>query len=232
MKKTFTFFNIIYLIPILTVAQFQTGQKVIGGNISLSTNAGNATQAFDNRNTYHVSGTGLGINPSIAEFYKPTALRGIGLNYSYTNYLVKEETPDNGNGHKDFSHSAGINIFFQHFIPLGHNFFFTIETSGAVAYVYDKESDFITKAFIKSKGYTLTAHLAPGISYNINNRFLFDAFLSNLLSAGYSHSTSVTNYPLPRETKTHSNGFNIASSLSNTTLGNIGVGFRWLLKKK
>jgi hypothetical protein len=232
MKKIFTYLSITYLIPLVTNAQFERGQKLIGGNVSVASVSGNSTQAFDNRSTYHVSNTGALINPSISKFYKPTLLRGVGLIYSYGNYLNKEELPDNGNGYKYYSHSAGINIFSQRFIPLGNNFFFTFQISGTFLYSFAKQSDFITKAFTKSNGYSLTAGLAPGISYKINNRFLFDAFLSNLLSAGYSHSNAVTNYPLPRETKTHSNGFNIQSSLSSTTLGNIGVGFRWLLKRR
>lgn len=119
MKKILTNFIIIYLIPAIATAQFEAGQKLIGGNVSVYTNSGNTTaQPFDNRNTYHLSATGIGIAPSIAKFSKPTVLRGIGLTYGYNKYTNKEESPDNGNGYKSFSHSAGINVFSQRFIPL------------------------------------------------------------------------------------------------------------------
>lgn len=230
MKRIFIL--LFFFIPYLCNAQLIKGQKLIGGNFSFSTNSGNSTQAFDNRSVYHNSGTGIGINPSIAKFINSTTLRGIGLVYNYNNYIIKEEEPNNGNSFKNIAHSEGINIFSQRFISLGNNFFFTIQASATGLYSYGKQSDFMTKAMTKAKVYSITAAMAPGLSYKINRRLLFDALLTNILSAGYQHTTAVTNYPLPKETKTHNNTFNISSSLSNTTLGNIGVGFRWLLKSK
>lgn len=213
-------------------AQFATGQKVIGGNVSFSTCSSNSTQIFDNR-IYHNSGTSIGINPSIGKFYTPTSLRGIGIIYNYNNNnnYSTEDTTANRNGYKNFLNSAGLNIFSQHFISLSSNLFFTIQTSALALYSFCKLSDLITTTTTKNKAYGISAALAPGISYKLNSRILFDAYFSNLLSVGYTYSTTVTNYPLPKETKTHGNSFNISSSLSNTNLGNIGLGFRWLLKR-
>lgn len=232
MKKIFTLLSLLYLIPALSHAQFTTGQKLIGGNVSLSTNSGNATQTFDNRNVYYSSNTGVIINPSIAKFISPTKLLGIGIVYNYSNYSIKEEAPDNGNSYKNITHSGGINIFSQRFIPLKNNFFFTIQTGATALYSFSKQSDFKSQAMTKTNVYGISASLAPGLSYRINNRFLFDAFLSNILSVGYQHSSTITNYPLPNETKTYSNSFNISTSFSNANLGNVGLGFRWLLKRK
>lgn len=233
MIRIFTFLIILYLTPLFSNAQFEGGQKLIGGSLSFSTSAGNTTQAaFDNRSVLHNSSTGISINPSIAKFVKPATLCGIGIVYNYSRYFIKEESPDNGNSFKNIQHSAGINTFSQRFISLGKDFFFTIQTSAAALYSYSNQADFVSKATSKITGYSITFALTPGISYKISRRFLFDAFLSNLLFAGYQHSTTTTNYPVPKETKTHNNSVNISTSLSNTNVGNVGLGFRWILKRK
>lgn len=221
-----------YLIPLLSDAQFETGQKVIGGNISFSTNSSNSTQVYDTRN-YHSDGISAVINLSIAKFYSPVSLRGAGIFYMYNNsksYSL-EDSSNNRNGYKNLQHSIGINLFSQHFIPISTRLFFTIQTSITAMYGFGKQSDITNVSTVKNKGYGISAALAPGVSYKINKRFLFDAYLSNLLSAGYGHSTTTTVYPLAKETKTRSDNFNISTSLSNTNLGGIGFGFRWLLKR-
>lgn len=233
MSRIFTLLTIVYLIPAFSDAQFADGQKLIGGNLLFSTNSGTSTPgAFDNRNVYHNSGTFAGINPSIAKFRTSKVLYGIGIIYNYSTYFIEEELPDNGNNYKNRSHLVGLNIFSQRFVSLRNNFFFTIHTGGSGLYSFSKQADFISKATSTVKGYSINAALAPGISYKISNRFLFDAFLSIFLYAGFQHSVTTSNYPLPREAKTHNNSFNISTSFSNTALGNIGLGFRWLLKRK
>jgi len=135
MNKIFTFLNILYLIPAFCEAQFLKNQKLIGGYISFSTNSGNSTgNVFDNRNVYHISNTGIGINPSIAKFINPKRLVGLGIVYNYSRYFTEEEMPDNGNKYEDKQQSGGVNIFSQQFIPLINNFFLTVHAGGIVLY--------------------------------------------------------------------------------------------------
>lgn len=232
-NKILAFLLIVFFVPVTSHAQFIKGQKLIGGSLFFSGSSGSTTPtAFDNRNVFHVSATGIGVNPIIAKFINAKTLVGAGLIYNYSHYSLMQELPDNGNNYKDLQHSGGINIFSQRFISLGNKFFFTIQTSGSVLCNTGKQADLVSKATIKTKGYAINFALAPGISCQINKRILFDAFLNNLLFAGYQHSATTTNYPLPRETKTHNNSVYISTSLSNTAIGNVGLGFRWLLKNK
>lgn len=220
MYKIFALLTIVYFIPALSFAQFATGQKLIGGNLSFSTSSGNSTPSlFDNRNIYRNHNTGIVINPSIARFFKPAVLHGIGVIYNYNHYSIKEELPGNGNNFSNKAYSVGLNIFSQRFISLGNNFFFTVLTGGTPSYSSGKQYDVMSKATARVKGYSINIALTPGLSYKINNRFLFDAFLSNLFYAGYQHSITTSNYPVARETKTYNNSFYITSSLSNTALG-------------
>ena len=233
MNKICTFFTIVCLIPLLSDSQFTEGQKLIGGNISFSTNSGNYDQnTFNNNNINHTSNTGIGINMSAAKFINSKTIWGIGLVYNYTHYTIDQQVPAQGNNYKYAYHSGGINIFSQRFMSLGNKFFFTVLAGATVRYNYNKQADLISKATSKTTGYSIDAGLNPGLTYKINDRFLFDAVLSNFIYTAYQHANGTSNYPLPQEAKTHSNSFYITTSLSNTSLGNVGLGFRWLLKRK
>jgi hypothetical protein len=82
----------------------------------------------------------------------------------------------------------------------------------------------------KSRGYGMGVSLAPGLSYKLTTRFLVDAYLSNFIFIVYSHSKTTYSSPTSRPSSTQ-NSFNLLSSLSNTNLGNVGIGFRWLIKR-
>ena len=233
MKKNFTIFTVLYFISQSAFAQFTKGQKLIGGNVSFSTSSGSFDgSSFNNSNINNTSNTGIGADISKAKFISPKTLLGIGLAYGYYRYVVDQQAPANNNNYKYTSHSGGVNVFAQRFISLGNNFFFTILTGGTIGYNYSKQTDFTSKAILKAKGYSINANITPGLSYKINDRFLFDAFLSNFIFAYFQHTDATSNYPQPQEEKTHRNNFYISTSLSNTSLGNVGLGFRWLLRNK
>ena len=83
MKKTFTLFTVLYFISQGSIGQFTKGQKLIGGNVSFSTNSGNMDpNTFNNNNINHTSNTGIGINISASRFVDAKTLWGIGLMYN------------------------------------------------------------------------------------------------------------------------------------------------------
>ena len=101
MKQIFTLFSIIYFIPLISDAQFETGQKVIGGNLSF-----NASKS-SNDTVYKVTNTGIGLQLSKAKFVKPNLLAGIGISYGYSVNLNKNSSPLNSYNYKNQSHYAG-----------------------------------------------------------------------------------------------------------------------------
>ncbi len=206
-------------------AQFEIGQKVLGGNVSFA--SGNEENVY--MNDYENKYLNFTVNPSIATFTKSNKLQGIGLSYSNsyqkTGYLRYEIS-------KNYSNSLGIELFSQRFISITKGLFFTLKTSAGASYQFGKQEKFFNSVpnDLKSTGFGIGAYLAPGISYKLTNRLLFDAYLSDFLALSYSHSkfkdpTSST--PLKRTR----DSFRIHSSLSNVNLGNIGLGFRWLMKR-
>jgi hypothetical protein len=75
MIKIFTISGLIYLMPFLGNAQFETGQKVIGGSIALSINKQESPYSYGSTNNY----TNIYVSPSFAKFSKPNLLRGVGF---------------------------------------------------------------------------------------------------------------------------------------------------------
>lgn len=223
MIKVYTLFFLFCFSTLITSAQFNTGQKVIGGNVGFGVN--------NNKNYYTYGGsskqTNINVNPTLGWFTKPNLVCGIGINY---NYSIQKNNSNNSDSGKTYSHSFGVNLFSQRFFTLAHNFYFTVNTGGALAYNFGK-SALKNNYYSNGSGYSINISIAPGISYRVTERLLFDAYLANLLNVYYSHNQN-TNPNLPStDNKVSQSFFGVSSSLSNTSIGNVGLGFRWLLKK-
>lgn len=225
MKKIYSIFSLFCLTAIFAEAQFEPGQKVIGGNIGFSAGKSEYPNSYS-----YTSYSNVSISPSISSFTKPNLLCGIGLSYAYNYTKTKNSLNEEIRGQ---SNSIGINFFSQRFFTLTQNLFFTINTSASAYYSFGKQINTTNniESEAKSSGYGGNANFAPGLTCKLTQRLLFDAYLSNLISIGYSHNETKDNNIAPPNNKLFQNNFNLSSSLSNTSLGNVGLGFRWVLKK-
>ncbi|MEJ7677645.1 MAG: hypothetical protein WKG06_07215 [Segetibacter sp.] len=228
MKKIYALFNFCFFITVFAQAQFEKGQKAVGGNIGFA--AAKSENVYSSNYTSDYSN--LSVSPSVGLFSRSNLLCGIGLLYVY-NYQ-KNKNFMNTDDSKTWNHSIGIDLFSQRFFTLAQKFFFTINTSGGLSYSFGKQISTTNniKSEAKSSGYGIGVNLAPGLSYRLTPRFLFDAYLSNLINISYSHNQTKGKNEAATDMKSSQNSFNLSSSLSNTSLGNVGLGFRWLLRRK
>lgn len=226
MTKVYILSILLCLSVLFTAAQFDKGQKVIGGSATLSIS--NSENSYGNTNTSKQ--VVAAFRPSVAWFTKPNQLCGFGVQYSF----LQSNISSNNNSIvpvRHHSHFLGLSILSQRFFPLAARFYFTVNTAGSVTYNFGKSTFQSASTEVRNnRGYSINAGLSPGLTYRLTPRILFDASLTYLLSADYTHAeTSASN--LPAGQKSYNNTFGISSSLSNTTLGGVGLGFRWLLKK-
>ena len=223
MQKKSTILVVLIVTFFTANAQFNIGQKVLGGNIGFAVGK---SESGDNYTSRQNSFT---INPSFAKFKKPNQLCGIGVGYGYSRQ--KTESPNSVQNTNSINQSVVINVFSQRFYSIAKNLYFTLNTPASVYYMFGNNTVESSNSVneIKNTGYSINLSLAPGLSYQLNNRWLFDAYLSNLVNIGFSHNQSKSS---TSNNKTKSNNFGISSSLSNTNLGNIGLGFRYLIKSK
>lgn len=223
MQKNIYLLAVVLLLAQIGKTQFVPGQKVLGGNIGF-----NANKIVDQGTSVSTSWqTNFSFNPSFATFTKSNTLCGFGLNYGYNR---QKTAPASGSPYSTSTNQTlGASAFTQRFLTLRHKLFFTINTSVMATYVFgENRNSSNTTNLGKTSGYGISLNLAPGLSYRLADRWLFDAYLSNFASIGYSHNVvKMTN----TNQKNTNNSFSISSSLSNTNLGNIGLGFRYFLSK-
>ena len=225
MKKTFTLLSFMVFLTVFAQAQFDVGQRLLGGNASFNTGKNeNVTMNNGVINT----GTSVSINPTLGTFRKPNVLTGIGLTYG--SYFQRSVYTNNSYITKVKTTSLGISAFRQRFVPLATNLFFTIQTTGEASYRFGKETSVSNgkETVSNIKGHRIGLSVAPGVSYKMTNRLLFDVFLSNLLAIGYN--SEQTKAAVAPRTEKNSSNFYVSSGLSNISLSNVGIGFRWLLK--
>jgi hypothetical protein len=226
MIKIYTFLISCFATTVFTYGQFEKGQKVVGGNIGFSVVKNENPNSWN----YSTDNSNVSINPSVSWFNKSNTLWGMGLLYGYSyqkNKINMTQVTD-----RTWRNVIGINLFSQKFFTLSRNFFFTLKTSGGLGYTFGKQinttNDIDSES--KSSGYSVSLSLSPGLSYRLTPRLLFDADLSNLLSIGYNYNETkgkgATSY-----IRSFDKNFYLSSALSNTSLGNVGLGFRWLLKR-
>ncbi|HEX8356509.1 MAG TPA: hypothetical protein VF610_03820 [Segetibacter sp.] len=227
MTKVYTFSVLFCLLALAADAQFSKGEKVLGGNLGFSTDT--------SENYYNsVSGykhTYVSFAPSLGWFTKPQQLVGVGLIYGYNQQKLTNNNA--GDPTKSYAHNAGVTIFSQRFITLGPKLYFTMQAGLSVAYSFGKSfyKTGSTDVATNNNGYGVNANLAPGLSYRLLNRVLFEGYLSNLINIGYNYTKSEPGNSSTSNNKSYQESFGISSSLSNSSLGNVGIGFRWLLKK-
>jgi len=208
----------------LVYAQFDKGQKVLGGSIGFSSN----NYKDPANNFYNSDNSSFIFSPSVGWFNKTNQLSGIGLNYGYSSYKTINSSGSFTEVTKN--HSIGAEFFSQRFISLAQNLFFTINSSFGGNYSFGTKKSTTNNVDYKdeTRGYNIGAEIAPGLSYKLTKRLLFDSYLNNFISINYNYlrqKLSSGNTGLVQK------NFSVSSSLSNTSIGNVGLGFRWLLSK-
>lgn len=223
MKKTCL---LLLLLSIVTVshAQFQTGKKVIGGQLGFATNNNNyfSTPGSEQRVTQ------FSTSFSLARFKSPTLLNGFGVSYSYNRAHNNIGSPTDDQVYNSHNITAFINS--TKLTPLAKKFYLTFTGNAGVGYGFSK-TDHIpsTGNYSKGEGYNLYVSGDLGLLYQLNERFLFTTSLSNLLNLSYHHG-SASNYSGSTVTKITNNSFNLNSGLTGFSVNNISVGVKYILK--
>ncbi|OIR00630.1 hypothetical protein GALL_173210 [mine drainage metagenome] len=221
MKKTVLLATFALLISFASKAQFDIGQKVISGGISLSNS--NSTSTINSSQ----NGFTFGLNGSLGKFVSADHLVGFGI--SYNNFSQNQQFPPNSN--KISSNQIGLNYYSTYYKTIAKNLygFITWSAFGNYSFNSNNTTSNGVESVQKGTGFNLGFNVVPGISYRLNKRVLFNATLNNILSASFT--SSKTTYSNSTQID-KGNGFNLSSSLSGGSLGNIGIGFSILLNKK
>jgi len=227
MKKLTTLTILFFAAITAGTAQFQKGQKLLGGSISYST----GTTKTDQVSNFNSKRSNFSFNPSFAWFTSANRLTGFSVGYG-RNKTYQEQL--SGSSYQEsLSGSGSADVFTERYYPVINKLFFTLQGRLGVSYTRGKTrgaNGTNNEVENQQRGFGINMGLAPGITYQLSPRVLFDLRLNNMLNAGYSRTTSKNVKPGTNASKWTEESFAVSSSLSSGTLGSVGLGFRWIIK--
>ncbi|MES2329743.1 MAG: hypothetical protein V4539_09080 [Bacteroidota bacterium] len=210
----------------ISSAQFETGQKLIGGQfgISSSNNKISSTPGVSNSTFF------LSFSPSVSRFKSPLVISTTGFSYSYSRYRNYFGNP--ASERIEPAHSFGVFFSRTKLEPLAKKFYFTYTgTVGA-------NSGFIHPYYVSTGAadaqhefYGAYLSGSIGLLYQLSQRFLLTCELTNLFNMNYQHTVE-TGYAGPGSTyKNTGDQVNLSTNLAGFNLSSMTVGVRYMMKK-
>ena len=199
-------------------AQITKNSILLGGQLFYY----NEKNKVENLNQKAEAGT-IGI--SIGKAFKENAVAGINLSFSplkETNYLTGSDTVN------VTYHRFDIGAFFREYKKLANDLYFFAQVDGAFIMANQKEDYKISPGDVKASQRGGFISLTPGITYRIFKKMQLELTIPNILSVQYLVTKFDSENPQVKNSKRQQ--FMFYSNLnSNTSLGWLGVGFRFIL---
>ncbi len=169
---------ILLALAVRSQAQFNKGQKVLGGSLSFYSRNTKAAYNSSSPNT----GTSFGISPSLGIFVKPNL--AVGALVTYSSLHIKDGTSSGSD-----QTTMGGGMFLQRYFTISDKFFFTI--MGSADYSSEKETftvtDPTTNATIwnTSKTHAIGVHVRPSFIFFPSPKWALEATLGGF---NYNHA--------------------------------------------
>jgi hypothetical protein len=225
LTKTIAMKNIYLLAALLLSisianAQLVTGSKLLGGGINLnfsSTDNDATNPGVDQRGTYG------SIQLSLMRVRNPRLVSGFGLNFFYNH---TKNLP--GNNRSNF-YGTGAYYAITRLVPLATKFSLALTGTAGADFLFGRTYTNIASNYDRNRTYNIGLNGNLGVWYQLHQRLLFTADLSNLLGLNYYH-TGTDSFAGSIVTKSETNNIGLRSGLSGFSVGSITVGVRYILK--
>lgn len=200
-------------IGLFSHAQFNKGQRMIGGLFYLT--------ATDNQaNSTLIDNITFGTLLSYSKFKSPMSFYSIGVSYNYS-----------GNKNYSYSNGFGLNYGYTQLQTLAKKFYLGISGSGSTNFNYNNSYNLSGNTSSKSIGWGIEANGSVGLFYQLNNRFLLTTNLINLVTISYGQQRYQYIDANNNITSTENgSSWRINTGLTGFSLMNIGIGVKYLLK--
>ncbi len=183
---------------------------LLGGSLGFNTQAekvGNTTS----------KSTGFSINPSIGKFYNNNHAAGFNLLY------FTSKTPDDSYKNESY----GLGVFLRQYLPIGKSFYvFAEEDISGNRNKSDQNPG--SSISVKDRQLVLSAYFFPGIAYSLTRHFQLELSLTQLASINYTKTKRTQSMDF-EDLHTTFDTFAFQTGGSNTNLGNLSFGVKWLL---
>ena len=207
------------LVSSLVNAQIKKNSYLLGGQLSYI----NENYSYDNFTNQKREGGTIGI--SLGKAFKENSVIGLNLNLS----PLKESNLFTGNDTVTtrFNH-YNIGAFFREYKKLAKDFYFFGQVDGAAIIANQTSTYKLAAGDVKYTQRGAFISVTPGISYQVFKKMQLEITIPNILYTQYL--VSELNSHIPQTKNSKSQQFSFYSNLnSNTSLGWLGVGFRFLL---
>lgn len=210
------------LISVISVAQFQPGEKIAGAGLNFSSSVQNTFSGLTPVD-YKTTGFNLAFDFGIAK--KENRLNGFfvdaGYNISKTSYPTQASSD-----YKSDGYNAGAGYFSRRYKSIGKSFFLFAEGRMGLNF---SDRQYTNNYYSKEKSYGLSAGLFPGVAYRTGKRLLLELKFADFVSIGYTQTEAVLSY---NDTKEKRKNFSFGSSLGLGYLNNFGIGAKWIIPAK
>lgn len=203
-------------------AQFTAGQKMMGGQIGFATNSSGRSAVPGNDYRY----SSVSISPQFSKFQSPTLFTSFGISYGYNHSHTAIGDPVNDRTAN--THTIGVSLGRTKLEPLARNLYLSLTGTGGLNYQTDNLVYQSGNPTTKSSSMNVYVSGGLGVLYQLSQRWMLNCSLTNLISINYGHGLSST---ASAGSQAKASSFSISTGLTGFSLNNVGIGFRYVLKK-
>ena len=205
-------------------AQFEKGQKLIGGQIGFSSGLDGFSAVTSDR-TYN---TVVRFNASLSKFKSPVVVNGFGITYQYNYNHSNVDNPTQEQ--QSYQHSIGAFVSKTRLLPLARKLDIALTGTGGLTYTFGKLT-YASSPGTEVNVQGISPYLAGslGIWYQLGKRLLLTCDFSNLVSINYTYNKSIV-HSNNGDLKNTSNRFNLNAGLNGSQLNGLAIGLRYILR--
>lgn len=229
MKRMLLFICLLFILSGVH-AQFQAGQKLLGGQLSFGSNSGNtSTYPSPTSSPADQRYTSFSLNLSLSRFKSPTVLNGGGISYSY---IRSRSNIGNPFEQTISTNSLGAFVNKTKLHPLANKLYLSFTGTGYGNYLFGTGTAAASfgSPETKTNTYMLGISGSMGLMYQLNEHFLVSCELSNLLNLAYSHSDIKNTSGGGSTIKTYNDAIGFSTGLSGFSMNSLSFGVRYLFK--
>lgn len=216
------------LLSTVMFAQFNKGDHLFSGSIGLNSSASKIT---GNSAADLTKGTGVSLNLSGSTFSSNLVRNTVGFYVS--NNVVKNNLNNPVNKSVNSGLNYGLSFSRAKLLPIATSLYLNFPVTVSAGLTHNTAEIGGGTSETRTNGFTASAGISAGLLYQLNKRWVLTLSLPDLVSAGYStsKSKSYVNGTL-QNPGFRSNSFGFNSTIGARTLGDLSVGFGYVIPRK
>lgn len=216
------------LMSTITFAQFSKGDHLVSGSFGLNSSAYKATTGSPVDRS-----KGSGILLSIAGSTFSSNLVRNTVSFYVSHNVSKTNLNNPSNAYVSTGLNYGLAFSRAKLLPLAKSLYLNFPFNLSTGFTSSSVEQSGATIENRSKGFTVSAGVSAGLLYQLNKRWVLTLSLPDLASMGYS-TTKYDGYVngVLQNPSFRSNSFNLTSGIGARALGDLSVGFGYIIPRK